>query len=132
MQALRQPAAEGQAFNLAMAGAPLWNEYFFRFAKALGAVPIARLSARRLKIETRLAAPPLKIAEILARRAKLKAITLPPPIPASLARLWRQEIRLVATKAERDLALRWTDLDRGLSETAAWFHALNGARRPRR
>lgn len=111
---------EGQAFNLTMAGAPTWNDYFLLFAKALGAVPITRLSERRIAFEARFLAPPLKIAEIAGRRFAL-ADRLPPPIPPSLARLWRQEIRLVSTKAEEDLSLRWTSLADGLAETAAWF-----------
>jgi nucleoside-diphosphate-sugar epimerase len=123
LAALRQPVAEGQAYNLAMPASPSWNEYFFRFAKALGAVPIKRLGNKALKIETKLLAPPLKIAEILAAKAKLKGITLPQPMPPSLLRLWRQDIRLVGDKAERDLGLAWTDLDTGLRAAAAHFKA---------
>jgi nucleoside-diphosphate-sugar epimerase len=120
--ALRNPAAAGQAYNLAMAGAPSWNDYFLAFARALGAVPIVRLSERRLKIEGKLLAPPLKIAEILAAKVG-RATLVPPPIPSSLVRLWRQEIRLSAEKAERDLGLTWRDLDEGLAETAAWINS---------
>ncbi|HTH97686.1 MAG TPA: NAD-dependent epimerase/dehydratase family protein [Stellaceae bacterium] len=118
LASLDKPRAEGQAYNLAMAGAPDWNGYLFRFAKALGAVPIKRIGNRALKIETKFKAPPLKIAEILARKAKLN-ISLPEPIPPSLLRLFRQDIRLVPTKAERDLGLAWTDLDQALAAIAA-------------
>lgn len=124
LAALRTPAAQGHRYNLAMANAPLWNDYFFLFARALGAVPIARLSQRRLVIEGKILAPPLKIAEIIAGKAGFKAI-VPPPIPPSLLRLWRQEIRLSAAKAERELSLEWTDLSRGLADAAAWIKAAS-------
>lgn len=119
LSALRTPAAKGQAYNLAMANAPTWNEYFLEFARALGAVPIVRLSQRRMKIESKLIAPPLKIAEILLGKAGLARL-VPPPIPPSLVRSWRQEIRLSPAKAERELGIAWRDLGAALAETAAW------------
>lgn len=120
LEALRRPETRGRAYNLAMADAPDWNEYFFRFAKALGAVPVARRSERRMALEAKLIAPPLKIAEVLARRLGMRVGGLPEPIPPSLLRLWRQDIRLISRRAERDLGLGWTDLGRGLAETADW------------
>ncbi len=99
------------AFNLAMAGAPDWNEYFIRFAQAIGAVPVARIPEWRLKLETKAMAAPLKIFE-------KAGVALPPPIPRSLARLWRQDIRLVSRRASGELGLVWTGLDAGLAEAA--------------
>ena len=84
--------------------------------RALEAVPLKRIGARRLKIETHLLAPALKIAEIGLRRV---GVRLPPPIPPSLARLWRQPIRLVSTRAEQQLGLHWTSLQQGLAATVA-------------
>ncbi|PKU24434.1 NAD-dependent epimerase/dehydratase family protein [Telmatospirillum siberiense] len=121
LAALQNERAEGRAFNLAMTGAPTWNDYFLQFAKALGAVPIARISERRIAFETRFIAAPLKIAEIASHRLGLAADRLPPPIPPSLARLWRQEIRLDSSRAEETLAMRWKPLAEGLAETAAWY-----------
>jgi nucleoside-diphosphate-sugar epimerase len=126
LAALQNGRSEGQAFNLAMAGSPTWNEYFLLFAKALGAVPISRLSERRIAFEARTMAPPLKIAEIAARRLGLPADRLPPAIPPSLARLWRQEIALVPDKAEEVLAIRWKPLAEGLADTAAWYGRSQG------
>jgi nucleoside-diphosphate-sugar epimerase len=117
LAALRRPDGYGHAYNLALPNPPTWNDFFLQFARALGAVPIARLSERRLALETRLLAPPLKVAEMVARRLGLGAFP-PPAIPPSLARLWRQEIRLLVGKAENHLDMRWTSLDRGLAETA--------------
>lgn len=106
LAALRTPAAGGQAFNLAMADAPRWNEYFIAYGRALGATPVKRIGARRLKLETKLLAPALKIAEILGR--KVGVTSLPPPLPPSLARLWSQDITLDSQRAEQTLGLAWT------------------------
>jgi len=105
-----------------MRGAPSWNDYFLMFARALGAVPIARLSHRRLAVEGKLLAPPLKIAEILAGKAGLARL-VPPPVPPSLLRLWRQEIHLSSALAEAELGIAWRDLGAGLAETAAWINS---------
>jgi nucleoside-diphosphate-sugar epimerase len=120
-QALRLPGLEGQVFNLAMAEPPTWNEYFIGFARALGAVPVARVGRRRLKIETKLLAPPLKIAEILCQKAKIATMRLPEAIPPSLLRLFQQDIRLDVTRAEQSLQMHWTALADGLQQSARWF-----------
>jgi len=121
LRGLSHPAAEGQAFNLATPEPPTWNEYFVSYAKALGAVPARRVPARRLKLETRVLAIPLKVAEIAARKLHLSMRSLPQPIPPSLARLWQQEIRLSTRKAEGLLGLRWKPVETGLRETADWY-----------
>lgn len=119
--ALREPNAGGQAFNLSMDDPPTWNDYFLRYGKALGAVPVQRITRRRLKFETRIAAIPLKIAEIAAARLKLRGMRLPQPIPPSLLGLWRQEIRLSMEKTTRELGLVGRPLADGLRETAAFY-----------
>jgi nucleoside-diphosphate-sugar epimerase len=121
LQALRRPELAGRAFNLAMAAPPSWNDYLVGFARALGAVPVARIGRRRLKIESKLLAPPLKIAEIVCRQASMSSLRLPEPIPPSLLRLFRQEIRLDVTRAEQSLQLRWTALATGLEQAANWI-----------
>ena len=120
--ALQKPQAVGQAFNLSMDDPPTWNEYFVRFGRALKAVPVERISRRRLMLETKLAAPPLKIAEIALKRLKLR-LRLPQPIPPSLLGLWRQEIRLSMTKTESQLGLVCRPLDSGLAEAAAAYRS---------
>lgn len=121
LSALRTPSIEGEAFNLSMPNPPTWNEYFLAYARALGAVPLHRVSRRRLKLETKLLAPPLKIAEILLGRAGIRRAIFPPPIPPSLLGLWQQEIVLNAHKAEKLLQLKWTPLHQGLCVTEKWF-----------
>ncbi|KKB65363.1 capsular biosynthesis protein [Robbsia andropogonis] len=114
--ALRSPRAPGRAYNLAMANAPRWNEYFVTYGRALGATPIRRIGARRMKFETKLLAPALKLAEIAGRKAGIHH--LPPALPPSLARLWQQDIRLDVQRAEEELGLSWTSLQTALQEEA--------------
>ncbi|MEX3687321.1 NAD-dependent epimerase/dehydratase family protein [Paraburkholderia sp. BR14263] len=106
LAALRTPASGAQAYNLAMAEAPRWNEYFVAYARILGATPVERIGARRLALETKLWAPALKIAGIAGR--KLGGVKVPPPLPPSLARLWQQDIRLDSRRAEQAFGMTWT------------------------
>jgi nucleoside-diphosphate-sugar epimerase len=120
-QALRLPAAHGQCFNLAMAEPPTWNQYLIDFARALAAVPVKRIGRRRLQIETKLLAPPLKIAEILCSKARIRSTHLPEAIPPSLLRLFQQDMRLDVAQAEQSLQLHWTALADGLQQSVRWF-----------
>jgi hypothetical protein len=70
-----------------------------------------------MKLE-KLAAIPLKVTEILAGKAGLKT---PPPIPPSLPGVWRQDLRLDVSRAERELGIVWTSLDAGLASAAALY-----------
>jgi nucleoside-diphosphate-sugar epimerase len=128
LHALERPQMDGRVFNLSTPAAPTWNEFLMEYAIALRAVPVRRISRRRLSIEAKMLAPPLKIAEILGRAGKFDIRRLPPPIPPSLLRLMRQEIRLDTRRAEAELGLRWKDLDAALAETARWFLDSNIAR----
>jgi nucleoside-diphosphate-sugar epimerase len=123
LASLRLAGLGGQAFNLAMPSPPTWNEYFIRFGVTLGAVPIRRICARRLKIEGKILAPPLKAADLLARRFKIQPRFLAPAVTPSLLRACRQEIKLESAKAQSALSLTWTPLDAGLSRAAADFRA---------
>ena len=120
LKSLRAPGIDGACFNLAMRSPPTWNEYFIRFARALGAVPVSRIGARRLKIEARLAAPPLKLLEMMQRRLG-SASVIPPAITPSLLNLCSQNITLLSGKAEEALDLAWTPLHEGLQRAAAAF-----------
>jgi 2-alkyl-3-oxoalkanoate reductase len=117
LTAVRLADIQGQAFNLAMPEPPTWNQYFTRFAKALGAVPLHRIGHRRMQLESKLLAPPLRVAEIAARRLSLAGRT-PAVISPSLTRTCRQEIRLDSAKARQLLGLRCVNLDEGLALTA--------------
>jgi len=122
LRALQGADLAGQVFNIGLPDCPTWNEYFSRFAIALGAVPVARLSSRRLRIESKILAPPLKVAEIVAGKVSPSLMRLvPPPIPPSLIRLFCQEIRMKVHAADKVLGIQWTPIDEGLSHAANWY-----------
>jgi nucleoside-diphosphate-sugar epimerase len=125
LRALEDPSMDGRVFNLSTPEPPTWNQFLIKYGTALRAVPVQRISGRRLRIETKLLAPPLKIAEILARAARMDPRHFPPPIPPSLIRLMGQEIRLDTKRAEADLGMRWNDLGATLDEGAKWFLESN-------
>jgi nucleoside-diphosphate-sugar epimerase len=119
--ALTAEVAPGEAINLAPHAPPTWNEVFVRLGCAIGATPVRRLTARRLRIETQVLAAPLQAAKLAAARLGLPPGALPEPIPPSLLALWRQRLRLDGTKADRLLGLARTPDDRGLAACAGWF-----------
>jgi nucleoside-diphosphate-sugar epimerase len=128
LRALENPAIDGKVFNLSTPEPPTWNEFLVKYATALDAVPVRRISRRRLRIEGKLVAPPLKVAEILFRACKHNSARLPLPIPPSLIRLMGQQIRLDTKRAQADLGLRFRDIDEALGSTARWFLGSEFAR----
>ena len=118
---LQQPGAVGQTFNLSVPDPPTWNEYLVKFAKYLGAVPVKRISSKRLALETKVLAVPLKALEIATHRIGIDS-HLPSPVPPSFPGLARQEMRLDSTRARRVLGWQCKSWDQGIFETAAWFH----------
>ena len=124
LQSIQRADVGGCVFNLAMAQAPSWNDYFIAFARRLGKVPVARIGGRRLKVETKMLGPALKIMEIGAGRLRFDTRRLPPPIPPSLLRLWGQDIRLSSVQAQQRLGLAWTPLETGIGRTADAWRAL--------
>lgn len=119
LRALQAPELAGQAFNLVMDSPPRWNDYYTAYAITLGAVPVARISSRWLKLETRLLAPPLKILELLCARLTRGHVQPPPAIPPSLLRLMRQDIRLSNARAKSLLAWQPRSLADGLVSISA-------------
>jgi nucleoside-diphosphate-sugar epimerase len=118
IRALEDRQSDGGVFNLSTPEPPTWNDFLIRYAAALRAIPVRRISRRRLKIETKLLAPPLKVAEILGRACKFDVRRLPPLIPPSLLWLMSQEIRLDTRRVETALGMRWRNLEATLAETA--------------
>lgn len=121
LSALRADGVAGQAFNLSMPQPPTWNEYFMQFAKSLRAVPVKRISKRRLQIETTLLAPPLKIAELITGLIGTRPAFIPPAIPPSAAEQFLRGVHLNSSKATRSLNISWTPLTQGLNSTAQWL-----------
>jgi nucleoside-diphosphate-sugar epimerase len=124
ISALQGPDLHGQIFNLSLPQPPTWNEYFIRYAKALGAVPVSRITRRRLVVETKLLAPSLKLLQILVQKFSPRAVNfVPEPIPPSAAQVFRQEIRMSVRAAENTLGMCWTDLNQGLAAAATSYLA---------
>lgn len=115
MAALRTESVAGQAFNLSMRDAPTWNEYFVAYGRALGAVPVERITPRRLKIESKVAIP-LKVLEKLGGKLGMRGT--PPVLAPSMLALWQQDIRLLPDAAETALGLSWTPLTTALKATS--------------
>ncbi len=120
MQLLSRRDLQGRAFNLAMAEPPTWNEYFIAFAKALGAVPVRRITGRRLKLESKLLAPPLKVAQMMLSAAGASGEWLAPPLTPSVLNSCRQELCLDSSLVQAELGLKWTPLEVGLARAAEW------------
>jgi len=121
--ALRMPLAAGQlpAYNLAAPDGPRWSEYFVDLGVAIGATPVRRLSARRVRLDAKVLGPPLKIAEKLAMKLGLPTAALPDAMPPALVRFFEQQILLDGHAAENGLGLRWTPYRKTLEDGADWF-----------
>jgi hypothetical protein len=113
--------AAGQAINLAPIAPPTWNEVFSRFACAIGATPLRRIAARRLRAEATLAAPPLQIAKLAAAKLGLRPGALPEPMPPSLLALFRQRIVLDASRAQSLPGFTRTAFEDALAACSFWF-----------
>jgi nucleoside-diphosphate-sugar epimerase len=123
LASLRLSGEMQRTFNLAAPSPPTWNEYFLLFGKALGAVPVKRITKRWLRIETKVLAPPLKIAEIVGSRIGASWLARMPAIPASALATFAQESKLNAADATSILGLSWTPLEEGLKRTVRWLRA---------
>jgi 2-alkyl-3-oxoalkanoate reductase len=120
VRALQQEQLAARALNLVVAEPPTWNEALAVYARALRAPALRRISPLRLKVESRLLAPPLKVVEILARRAGVGGGDLPPPIPPSLLDLMGQRMRLDSRNARSALGITFRDVAVTLGDSAAW------------
>ena len=124
VSALRVSDAAGSTFNLSMPNPPRWNEYFLRYATALGATPVARIGESRLQVETRIIAPAARISRLVVSRLPGKLDrSVPECIPPSLLRLFAQEIVMNSDRAEAVLGIRWTPLTSGLEQAAEWYRS---------
>jgi nucleoside-diphosphate-sugar epimerase len=134
---LRIPATPGvpRVFNLAAPDSPRWNDYFVDLALAIDATPVARLSARRMKLDAKLLGPPLKVLEIAAHKTGLSTRALPDPLPPGLLGVFERQLHLRSDLAQSELGIEWTPYPRLLRDSAAWFLATHRqgsavARRP--
>ncbi|GAB2584894.1 NAD-dependent epimerase/dehydratase family protein [Ramlibacter solisilvae] len=122
LASLRQaPAGGSRVYNLAAPDSPRWNDYFVDLALAIGATPVKRLSARQLKLDARLAGPPLKVLEILLKKAGRSTRALPDPLPPGLLGVFERQLHLRSERAQQELGLRWTPYEELLQSAAEWF-----------
>lgn len=121
-RALQLPLASGElpTFNIAAPDSPRWNDCFVDLALALGAIPVPRLRAGQLWVDSHIVSPPLKAAALLARRLGLPTEGFPAPMPPGLVRLWGQHLRLDAGAATRRLQLPWTPYAKALADSVRW------------
>jgi nucleoside-diphosphate-sugar epimerase len=121
--ALRLPIAPGELpiFNLAAPDSPRWNDYFVDLALAIGATPVRRIGMPKLRIDSLLCGPPLKLAELCLRYFGKRNTHLPEPIPPGLVQLWSQQIQLDVGQATQKLGIAWTSYAHALQCSAAWF-----------
>lgn len=112
--------AQRQTFNLADPDPPRWNDYLKTFAAHLGVDPVPRLHPRWLRLETRVLAIPLKVADKLASAARLGTLPLPEAITPSLATVMRQEVRFRSDKTDALLRIRRLPWRQGVAQAATW------------
>ncbi len=84
-------------------------------------MPVRRVTHRRLRIETKLLAPPLKALQLVIQALRLRGMNSPPPVSPSMLSASGQEICLKVERAERILGMNWTDLPLGLRRAADWY-----------
>ncbi len=134
VRALQLPLPVGslRTWNLAAPDSPRWNEVFTDLALAIGATPVARLSARRLKLDALVAGPALQVARKLAPRAGVDARRLPEPLTPGLLGVFRRQLQLDASAGAGALLLDWTPYPVALHESATWFLEAEAAAQARR
>lgn len=109
-------ARSRKVFNLAAPNPPTWNEYFSAYARSMGYVPVKRISARKLWVETKIYAVPLKAAELITDKLGPSSFNLPEPIAPSQLELFKQRIRLNSDTATNALNIDWTGLPSALTQ----------------
>ncbi|MBE7941706.1 MULTISPECIES: NAD(P)-dependent oxidoreductase [Ramlibacter] len=124
---LRLSPCEARIYNLAAPDSPRWNDYFRDLALAIGATPLRRVSARRLRLDAKLMGPPLKLLEIAARRLGRDPRALPVPLPPGLLGVFERQLRLRSELAEEELGLRWTPYAQVLSRAVDGLRPAAGA-----
>jgi nucleoside-diphosphate-sugar epimerase len=121
--ALSAPAVVGETFNAtADWPRPTWNEFLVRFARAIGATPVERLSARRMEFEVKLMAPVLRAAAMAAGRIGTGRFIGDAMTP-SFVRVLRQRITVSAAKTSARFGITHMPLQQAIDETARWWNS---------
>lgn len=124
LAALRNPEAKGQAFNVSDPAPGTWNDYLVALGRAIGAVPVTRISPRWIKVETKVLAPALIVAQRAAARLSPR-IRLPAAVSPSLARTWHQDIVLDHRKADAGLGFRRIPPAEALAAAVTWLQSVS-------
>lgn len=106
-----------RTFNIVAPDSPRWNSYFRDLALGINAVPLRYLTSRRIALEGKVIAPPLKVIERLCNKFRIDTKNLPDGMAPSLFRLWQQQILLDSTAATRELGIQWVTYQEGLEES---------------
>jgi nucleoside-diphosphate-sugar epimerase len=101
---------------------PTWNEFLIRFAQAIGATPIRRISALRLRGEVKLVAPLLRGAALAASRVGAGNV-VPDALTPTFVGTLQQAITIDSAKASARLGIHYKPLDEMISEAAQWWRA---------
>ena len=112
--AAKEGLASGTTINVGAATTSTWNEYFIALARALGAVPVARITQRRLRLESRVLARPLQA---------LRMLHLPAPdaLPPSLLALFGRRLLLDHRRCDALLGGRRMNEMAGIDASVAWL-----------
>jgi nucleoside-diphosphate-sugar epimerase len=125
--ALSAPDVTGETFNAtADWPRPTWNEFLIRFARAIGATPVRRISARKMQLELKLLAPLLRAAALAADRVGAGTF-VPDAMTPSFVRLLGQNITVSGAKASVMMGITHIPLDQAIDETAHWWRSRSVA-----
>jgi 2-alkyl-3-oxoalkanoate reductase len=130
LAALSAPDAAGETFNATGDWPrPTWNEFLIRFARAIGATPVERISARRLQIEVKLLAPLLRGVALAAGPLRAGRL-IPDAMTPSFVRTFQQAITVSAAKTSARLDTTHKPLELAIDETARWWHSSHARPTP--
>jgi nucleoside-diphosphate-sugar epimerase len=108
---------------------PTWNEFLIRFARAIGATPVERISERRIQVEVKLLAPLLRGAALAAGPVGAGRF-IPDAMTPSFVRTLRQHITVSAAKTSAMLGIAHMPLDQAIDETARWWNSRRSGAAP--
>jgi 2-alkyl-3-oxoalkanoate reductase len=118
---LRNERLAGNTINLGCLSPDTWNDYFQRYTRALGAIPVT-ISAAQLSYELHIVGPVIKLVEIVAKR--VPGLRPAPPIRPWLTTLCRQKLLMNCGKAQHLIPIKWTSLTDGLNHSARWYQSI--------
>jgi nucleoside-diphosphate-sugar epimerase len=127
---LGAPDVAGETFNASADWPrPTWNEFLIRFARAIGATPVERSSARRMQAEVKLLAPLLRGAAMAAGPVGAGRL-IPDAMTPSFVRVLQQNITISSAKASATFGVTHMPLEQAIDETARWWNSRQAQTTP--